>query len=354
MLAYNLCRTLAREADYMHWKRIRIFTSYLLVAAACCYVLSVHSSQEEDESCQIFVRAGESLQAAIDGAPVGAILSIEEGTWEESIVISKSITLRGRAREKTTIRGTEAGYPVIWVKELSSDEKTEVALEGIHVTEAQGRACAELSLYEDHEVCPYGILADGSVHVIISDCDVSQNRSGIVGVGSPTLVVKRSNVRLNEWEGIYVADAAVASVYDCQVMQNGFVGIGAADDALISIVGSTIEENHGDGIGVADYGVAFVSDNTIAHNGWSGVKLIFAATASFDSNRIIANKGFGIAPFSGQCYEGEQAFVGLVEGSGNWIPGPGDENGNLGGAICPQYPGQPWPQGFLTESEPQD
>jgi len=338
----------------MHWKRIRLFATCLLAAVTCCAMLYAHSSKEQDESCQISVRAGESLQAAIDEAAPGAILCLAVGTWEENIVISNSITLRGEAREKTTIRGTEAGYPVIWVQRVSSDKRIEVALEGLHVTEAQGTTCAEFSLHEDHEVCPYGILVEGSAHVRISDCDVSRNRSGIVGVGSPSLVVERCEVRLNDWEGIYVADAAIASITDCQIMQNGFVGIGAADDALVSIVGSTIKENQGDGIGVANYGVAFVSGNTIAQNGWSGVKLIFGATATLDSNRIIANLGFGIALFSGQCYEDELAFVGLVEGSGNWIPGPGDENGNLGGAICPEYPGEPWPEDFLTTSDPQD
>jgi len=53
------------------------------------------------------VKAGESLQAAIDRAPAGAVLRLEAGEWKERIEIQKPLTLEGAGWEKTILRVDE-------------------------------------------------------------------------------------------------------------------------------------------------------------------------------------------------------------------------------------------------------
>lgn len=314
-----------------------------------------------DEGGVASLRPGESLQEAIDRAEPGSVLRLAAGTWDENIVISKSLTLRGAGRDETVVRGVESGYPVVRIGLEEVGEGPEVAIESLQVADAQGTICAELRMYEDRlrgdrrphkEVCPYGVLIEGSADVSLSDCLVSNNRTGVVGIGTATIEVRNCEIRGNDWEGIYVAARAVVVVHDSVIIGNGAAGVGIANEASASISECTIEDNIGDGVGVADLGQVFIVRCTITGNAWSGVKLVHGAVATLDSNRIVGNSGFGIAPLSGDCYQDEMSYIGKAFGEGNWIPGPEEPDGNAGGAICPEYPGDPWPEGFLSTNEP--
>jgi nitrous oxidase accessory protein NosD len=52
--------------------------------------------------CTVTVEPGQSIQEAINKAPAGAVICLTAGTWQENVVIEKSLTLRGE-KEKTVI-----------------------------------------------------------------------------------------------------------------------------------------------------------------------------------------------------------------------------------------------------------
>jgi hypothetical protein len=54
-------------------------------------------------AADLIVRPGQSIQAAIDGAPEGATIVIAAGTYNEGIAITKPLTLQGAGWEKTAI-----------------------------------------------------------------------------------------------------------------------------------------------------------------------------------------------------------------------------------------------------------
>jgi beta-lactamase regulating signal transducer with metallopeptidase domain/nitrous oxidase accessory protein NosD len=73
----------------------------LTVALALAGIFLFRTHAEEPKI--ISVKAGESLQAAIDAAPAGAVIKVGEGEWKERIVISKPLTLEGAGWEKTLL-----------------------------------------------------------------------------------------------------------------------------------------------------------------------------------------------------------------------------------------------------------
>ena len=56
------------------------------------------------ETKTINVAPGESIQAAIDAAPAGAVIRLGEGEWKERIIISKPLTLEGAGWDKTVLK----------------------------------------------------------------------------------------------------------------------------------------------------------------------------------------------------------------------------------------------------------
>ncbi len=308
--------------------------------------------RDEESNCVISVRAGDSLQTAIDRADAGAILCLSAGTWTENVVIAKPLTLRGTPEGQAILRGVDDGYPVVLIEVSNEGELPVVVLENLQILDAQGEACAEFSLRDNREICPYGVLIVGRVDVRILSCTISGNRTGIAAIGSAKLLVSNCIVTNNDWEGIYVAGASEGTIVDSQLRENGSAGIAAAATAVVTIRGCVIEHNTGDGVAVADYAQAAITDCVISGNGWSGVKMISAADVTVESCRIENNTHFGIAPLSDMCYPGEPDYVGSVHGRDNWIPEPGEPGGNAGGALCPAYPGGPWPDGFLSDKPP--
>jgi parallel beta-helix repeat protein len=80
-------------------------TFAVLALAGMLLVLSAPAAAESSKSSKVVeVQAGESIQAAIDAADPGTTIKIEEGTYEESLQISKDgIKLVGEGKDETHI-----------------------------------------------------------------------------------------------------------------------------------------------------------------------------------------------------------------------------------------------------------
>jgi len=76
----------------------------------------------------------DSIQAAIDTAPVGTVLRLEAGEYAETVTIDKSVTVRGPDDGEVRWTGTEAG----WVLRITGEEVT-VGLERLTIHGARIR-----------------------------------------------------------------------------------------------------------------------------------------------------------------------------------------------------------------------
>lgn len=173
--------------------------------------ISLAIAAQDTITCTIWVQSGESIQNTIDQAAEGAVVCLAEGIWEENIKITKSLTLRGMGDEKTTIKGKEAGYPVVWIE-----------------PSAEGQTI--------------------SVQAVITNCTIT--RPGLAG--------------------IRLGDSAQATITGCTISNKGGNGIELFDSAQATITNCTISENMY-GILLEDSAQAVVRDNTIENNADSGI-----------------------------------------------------------------------------------
>ena len=262
--------------------------------------LSMPAFGQEEAACTIEVQPGESIQAAIDAAPEGTVICIAEGTWEENLKITKSLTLRGMGNEKMAISGTSSDCPTI---DIESSEHIIVTIEHMEISE--GRNGIELTGYTQLQITGCGILE-------------------------------------NEHKGILLLGLAQAEITDCTVSRN-YYGIELQDSAQARITGCTISKNCS-GIQLEGSSQAEISENVIEANAG------YAGCGIGSSSRGKIHGEHGIALYQWPCFwYTDKVFTGHVSGSNNVIPGPEKPDGNQEGALCPAYPGAPWPEGFLEE-----
>ncbi len=74
---------------------------YLVAAILVIAFLGATAGWAED-ACTIAVQPDESIQAAIDRAPDGAVICLPAGSWAENIVIDKNLTLRSEPGSAVT------------------------------------------------------------------------------------------------------------------------------------------------------------------------------------------------------------------------------------------------------------
>ncbi len=73
-----------------------------ILVVTMAFALGVARVKAEDSKI-IKVHAGQSLQVAIDAAPEGAVIQLDEGAWKERVLISKPLTLEGSGWGETSI-----------------------------------------------------------------------------------------------------------------------------------------------------------------------------------------------------------------------------------------------------------
>jgi len=343
---------------------------------------------QDQLSCTVTVQPGESIQRAIEQAAEGAVICLAPGRWEENLVITKSLTLRGTGKEpkEVWIVGTKEGHPVM---RIESEREIEVQLENLAVAEAKGWKCAVES---PQWICPDGLQALGKAKVLIKDMQVSNNRDGLFVGDSATVSLSHSQVSNAGWWGLFVGDSATVSLGHSQVSNTGIglavgdsatvslshsqvsdngIGVGLRGSAQVSLSHSTVSNNwfiglaaeigsatvtlqnsivsgNGRGLVVGDSTTVRIEGSEISGNEGHGIFLQDKAVAEIWGNRILNNGGYGIVLYWEGCvdadYKADFKFAGQVMGEGNTIPGKEEPDGNKQGDLCP--PDYPWPPGF--------
>lgn len=267
--------------------------------------------------CTEIVSPGESIQAAVDAAPEGALICLAPGIWRESLVITKNLSLRAETLGTATIWGNTQGRGTPPVVRICAREGVDphqyapdVAIENIVVAGTYGWS--------------FGILVGIGAKAKITNCTVAACGSGICIEDGADVMLSGSTIIGNRL------------MPDPNFIGDG-VGIGICGSAQAVIRQCTISGNGNDGIVVADTSKVTIADCTIDGNRF-GIALHDAIEVIIEGNRIVRNCHYGVYLFE------PPMFTGHIVGKANVIPAPDAPEGNCwehsigGGCIGAFYP----------------
>lgn len=330
----------------------------------------------------IVVPPGGSVQAVIDAATPGAVLELDVGTYRGSLVIDRSVTLRG-AGEATAIEGTEAGAAVrirgdgisVHLENLTTCGGTgweghgiqiegapTVELNGVTVTKnlwcgiwARDHAILSLANCRIVENGTHGLYTWDFARVDLRDCEISRNKThGVLALHSSELELADCTVSSN-LSGVWAWDGTRVHATRTAIIGNAQNGLAAQNGALIDLSDCIVGENGGLGLWLSDSSRGVLDACEVRANGADGVLLEKDGIAEFYHCTIKDNAQAGIRAATPSCtgtFDPGAPFKGWVKGSGNVVPGPGKDGANLEVGLCPTYPGSIWPRGFLANTAP--
>ncbi|HEY9785750.1 MAG TPA: right-handed parallel beta-helix repeat-containing protein [Candidatus Obscuribacterales bacterium] len=119
---------------------------------------------------EVYVRAGESIQRAIDGAPEGATIFVGEGIYKERLNISRdNITLKANGRAVFDMSGRFVSGPVIDIQ-----NRKNITIDGFEIRNVRGGPD------------PMAIRVNGassSIKIINNDIHHVESKSNAFGIG---------------------------------------------------------------------------------------------------------------------------------------------------------------------------
>lgn len=311
---------------------MKIFQTLLVaLLVVFCPLAYVHSNGANTDF--VLVQPGQSIQAAIDRVPAGAVICLAEGTWSTQLEITKPLTLRGAGASQTILRGSSRNQPTILICGGMQGSSGLVKV-------------SDLSVRGNYE----GIMVLGVASADITHCDVSNNYwGGITATDDTQVTIRGCTIAHHHDTGIGIAGRAQVTITNCEITDNHW-GVLLNQSSFTTLSQVIVQSNEWGIWARADScGVIHASD--ISENRVDGIRLLDSVCLGLVDNRIAGNRYYGIALQDG-CYKPlTGSFTGQIFGSNNYIPVPDQEDGNQRGALCPVYPGNPWPEGLLKEQQ---
>lgn len=241
-----------------------------------------------------------NIQAAIDSAPDGGTVSIGAGTFSQSLIINKNLTLVGASSTETILNpGTAAGSSprIISIGSGVTVHLNNLSISGANVAEDVGG----------------GVLSAAGSHLYIDHCVLTQNQAQYGGAvfqkgQAGSLTVTNSTVQSNSaaYHGGGLYAEGNLTLTDTWVLDNqaNFFGGGAySSSGTLHITGGSFENNHAnqDGGGLNVNNALILEDvtfykNIAGTNGggvmqWNSGHPVTLTHVTFSNNSAVNNGG---------------------------------------------------------------
>ncbi len=258
-----------------------------LIATIFAFILLTNCA-----NAAVFVKPGEQIQAAIDAAPPGATIEISCGTYQESLVVDKSLILKGISSKGDLPRVESESGPAITIKAQG------VILEGIWAKSASGWAgdAGILVLTNDNIIRNNMASGSGNAGILLRMC--SNNTvygNAVQGNGNEGILLE--NCSRNRLEKNVVSDnrygCKLAGGRENRIMGNTFSQNRFGAINLQESHANLIEENFTTG---GDCALVMDSsrDNTVRKNDFvgneKGIYISYLGTG-----KDVQSKGKGVA-----------------------------------------------------------
>lgn len=255
----------------------------------------------------IYVYPGESIQAAVDRIPDGGVIKLAPGTYQESLVISKNVTIE----EGFDLR---FGNPIIGA----------AVIQGVSW---------KPTIY---------VNASDAIVVTLTNIDIRGGLTGLMIGGNATAVCDRVGVT-DCATGIEILDSAVLDLQNSHLREND-TAVRCMGSSMCRLSGSHIQECTGSGgaISARESASLEIAECTIVLNRGDGIQVNDSVSLELTNSSISRNFGYGLLAGPDACdetsahFSSAGPFTGTVTGSGNSIYGSGTTNGNWLGATCPE------------------
>jgi nitrous oxidase accessory protein NosD len=222
------------------------------------------------------------VQAAIDAAPEGATIAIKSGTYEENLIVRKSLTIQAAEGEQVVVKSARESLPTLL---LVNGRPIHVEVRGLTIKPArqhQGNgieimgmvaARIERNTIQDYQ---WGILVLGTI--------------GQLGLSDLPVVIHENTIHSSIW----IRQSATVAVSKNVIQRSAaldpeLIGITIEDSGDILVSENLIEG--GGGVWISQSFVRMMT-NTIRKN-WAGV-YIEGSRVSLGDNQIEQN-GYGVA-----------------------------------------------------------
>ena len=156
-----------------------------LIAAMFAFIILANCA-----NAAVIVKSGERIQAAIDAAPPGEIIEVSSGTYQESLVIDRSLILKGISSEGSFPRVESENGPAITIKADG------VILEGLWAKSASGWTgdAGILVLSNDNIIRNNMASGSGNAGILLQMCSNNTVFCNVVqGNGNEGLLLKNSS-----------------------------------------------------------------------------------------------------------------------------------------------------------------
>lgn len=146
-----------------------------------------------------------SIQQAVDAANVSDIIHVYSGTYDENIIIDKSIELHGDDQDSTFIRGVVS----------ASDHTLKITANDVTVKDLS--ISNELRESQDFPC----VFVDSATGFILDSCILSEGERGILLQYAINTEIKNCMIQNNDQKGLKLYFADDCLIHDNQIQNNG-------------------------------------------------------------------------------------------------------------------------------------
>jgi multiple sugar transport system substrate-binding protein len=240
-----------------------------------------------------------TIQAAINAATQGDTILVYNGTYQENVVLNKSLSLIGENTISTVIDSNSAGNVISVITsnanitgftiQNSGAMADGVYVEGDHIT------------IQDNNITNngYGIFIYSSENNLISNNVVDNNGyDGIFLNFADGNFITNNTCQYNGWNGIrsgielWNSENNLISNNTCPSNYDRGISLSLSDQNIISY--NICEDNHYHGIHLDDSSNNTISNNCCANNTNNGISLWEALNNNVSGNNLTANNYNGI------------------------------------------------------------
>lgn len=158
-----------------------------------------------------------NIQAAINAATSGDVIEVAAGTYNEDILVNKTLTISGAGQGQSIITGPLGGS-----KHTVSLDANNIVFEGFTVTREGNNTTDWGSTNLNDQGILITQLKSGCT---IQDCEVTGNRNGIYLNNTQGHTIKNNNIHFNRTGIQFVNDVSNCVLHDNDITDNWTMGV---------------------------------------------------------------------------------------------------------------------------------